>query len=505
MDYKALQNGSDIRGVALPGIEGEEVNLTPHVTERIAMAFARILKERTGQPVPKVSIGMDPRLSGPELAAAIRQGLIHENCEVYYYGLSTTPAMFMSTQLAGMDGAIMITASHLPFNRNGMKFFTKPGGLEKEEITAILDMAAKLKPGKRVRQEEVRQADFLNDYAGYLVRFIRKSVSPGKITGKPLDGMHILVDAGNGSGGFFASKVLEPLGADVSGSLYLDPDGRFPNHPPNPEDTTAMAGLTEAVKKGKADLGIIFDTDVDRAAIVDRTGKPVNRNRLIALISAVLLEEYPGTWIVTDSITSDGLTTFIEEKLGGHHHRFKRGYRNVINEAIRLNKTGKECHLAIETSGHAALKENYFLDDGAYLVARLLLKMARLKREGKPGLESLTENLPEPAEAEEFRMKILTPDFKAYGEKILDKLREWVSRQQGWTIVEPNYEGVRVQCDQNNGDGWFLLRLSLHDPVMPLNIESNKPEGVIKIRSKLKFFFAGLSGIDAGTLNSICI
>jgi phosphomannomutase len=180
---------------------------------------------------------------------------------------------------------------------------------------------------------------------------------------KITEGLKIIVDAGNGSGGFFAGKVLAPLGADFSGSQFLEPDGNFPNHVPNPEDSTAMTFICNAVKREKADLGIIFDTDVDRFAIVDASGQPINRNELIALISAVILEEHPGSVIVTDSITSAGLKWFIEEESGGIHHRFKRGYKNVINESIRLNKEGKESWLAIETSGHAALKENHFPDD----------------------------------------------------------------------------------------------------------------------------------------------
>ena len=132
-------------------------------------------------------------------------------------------------------------------------------------------------------------------------------------------------------------KVLEPLGADTSGSQFLEPDGSFPNHIPNPENEEAMHASTRAVLNSKADIGLIFDTDVDRAGAVDSTGREINRNRLIALISAILLEETPGATIVTDSITSSGLKLFIQNKLGGKHHRFKRGYKNVINEAIRLN------------------------------------------------------------------------------------------------------------------------------------------------------------------------
>lgn len=140
---------------------------------------------------------------------------------------------------------------------------------------------------------------------------------------KPLAGMHVLVDAGNGAGGFFATEVLKPLGADITGSQFLDPDGSFPNHVPNPEDPAAMAATIDAVTNSGADLGIVFDTDVDRSGLVDRNGVAINKNKLIALMSAVTLRKFPGSTIVTDSVTSSGLTKFIE-KLGGQHFRYGR-------------------------------------------------------------------------------------------------------------------------------------------------------------------------------------
>src|SRR5699024_4588683 len=136
-----------------------------------------------------------------------------------------------------------------------------------------------------------------------------------------------------------------------------------------------------AVLDSGADLGVIFDTDCDRAAIVDATGREINRNRLIALISAILLTEAPGATIVTASVTSSGLADFIAAR-GGVHHRFKRWYHNVIEEARRLCAAGVDCPLAIETSGHAALRENYFLDDGMYLVTRLIVAAMRKKAAG---------------------------------------------------------------------------------------------------------------------------
>ena len=315
---------------------------------------------------------------------------------------------------------------------------------------------------------------------------------------KPLEGFRIVVDAGNGAGGFYVDKVLKPLGANTDGSQFLDPDGSFPNHIPNPEDKEAMEAIMKAVHDTKADLGIIFDTDVDRAGAVLSDGSELNRNRIIAMLAAILLREYPGTTIVTDSITSTGLAKFIEEK-GGVHHRFKRGYRNVINESIRLNNAGQDSQLAIETSGHGALKENYFLDDGAYLVTKLLIELARGKKEGYT-LESLIASLEEPAESREFRMNILLDEFKPYGLQVIEDLTAYAATKEGWSLAPSNYEGVRVNLDEAHGNGWFLLRLSLHDPLMPLNIESNSVGGTKMIAKELASFIAGCDKLAAEAL-----
>jgi phosphomannomutase len=260
-----------------------------------------------------------------------------------------------------------------------------------------------------------------------------------------------------------------------------------------------MESISTAVKRTRADLGIIFDTDVDRAAVVDASGRAISRNELIALISAVILEEHPGSVIVTDSITSTGLKWFIEEELGGRHLRFKRGYKNVINESKRLNEVGSASWLAIETSGHAALKENYFLDDGAYLVAKLLIKMARLKKE-KRSLASLIEKLPVPTGSQEFRLPLTSEDFYVYGEKIISFLGEMALKEPGWTLEEPNYEGIRILCSNPKENGWFLLRLSLHDPLMPLNIESDVAGGVKAIASRLVQLLKDFEHIDTSSL-----
>ena len=496
MDYSKLQNGSDIRGVALEGVEGQHINLTEQACRDIGRGFALWLTEKTGKTSEiRVAVGRDSRLSGGTLSGWICDAMVQQGIHVTNFGMASTPAMFMSTVTEGFafDGSVMITASHLPFNRNGFKFFTAEGGLEKGDIKKILDLAASDET-RQTASGTFTDGTFMDTYAKILADKIRNATGEEK----PLDGFRIVVDAGNGAGGFYVDKVLKPLGAITDGSRFLEPDGSFPNHIPNPEDKEAMQSITEAVKLANADLGIIFDTDVDRAGAVLSDGSELNRNRIIAMLAAILLREHPGTTIVTDSITSTGLAKFIEDK-GGVHHRFKRGYRNVINESIRLNNQGQDSQLAIETSGHGAFKENYFLDDGAYIVTKLLIELARCKKDGYR-LESLIEALEEPAESIEFRMNIQQEDFKTYGQSVIDDLNNYAANQPGWSLAPNNYEGVRVNLDSEHGNGWFLLRLSLHDPLLPLNIESNSIGGAKKIASELAGFLSAYDKLDAASL-----
>ncbi len=502
-NWGKLQNGSDLRGVALEGVVGEQVNLTPAIAMVLGQAFTDWLSQKVGKPSTEltVAIGRDSRLSGPALMQAVTKGITAIGSQVYDFGLASTPAMFMSTITPGFecDGAIMLTASHLPFNRNGLKFFTAQGGLQKKDITDILALAAANVFELAATPGLITARDFMSVYAQQLVAKIQEGVNHPDNFAQPLAGLKIVVDAGNGAGGFYVDRVLQPLGADTTGSQFLEPDGTFPNHIPNPEDPTAIQSICQAVITNQADFGIIFDTDVDRSGAVDQTGKELNRNRLIALLAAIVLQEHPGSTIVTDSITSDGLTKFIEQDLQGKHHRFKRGYKNVIDESIRLNQAGQESWLAIETSGHGAFQENYFLDDGAYSIGKLLIELAKSQLAGQ-SLPNLIANLPEPIENGEFRIKITGDDFKAYGIQVIEQLQSFVSSQSDWQIVPNNYEGVRISCLAATESGWCLLRLSLHDPVMPLNIESNVPGGVGQIRDRLLAFLQNMESLDLSAL-----
>ena len=490
--WKQLKSGTDIRGVALEGVEGQNVNLTDEVIHTIGGAFALWLMEKTGKTEPLVALGRDSRISGPRIMDALTKVLSDKGIRVIRCGLASTPAMFMTTIDLETDAAIQITASHHPFNRNGLKFFLPTGGLEGSDITEILTLCqeGKAAPDKN-GYKKVMESTYMNTYAARLRKMICDGVGGGD---RPLEGFKVTVDAGNGAGGFYVEKVLKPLGADTTGSQFLEPDGSFPNHIPNPENKVAMEFACRAVKENGADLGIIFDTDVDRAGCVDSTGKEINRNRLVALSSVIALQGNEGGAIVTDSITSSGLKTFIEKNLGGTHVRFKRGYKNVINKAIEMNNEGINTPLAIETSGHAALRENYFLDDGAYLATRILIEAAKMKKEGRDLVE-LIADLEEPLEAFELRFDITEADFATYGKDLLAKLEEY-GKKEGWAVADDSFEGVRISFGKGEGDGWFLLRLSVHDPVMPLNVESGSEGGCKVILEKLGAFLSQFDALD---------
>ncbi|MBD5632681.1 MAG: phosphomannomutase/phosphoglucomutase [Clostridia bacterium] len=487
-NLKKLKSGTDVRGVAVG--DNAPVTLTDEAVTKISKAFYKWLTLKTGKTNLKIALGNDSRISAPRICGLVKQAILSSGGDVVYTGLSSTPSMFILLQKrTGLDASIMITASHMPYDRNGLKFFTPEGGLDGKDIDEVLELA---ESGEFVSGSgEYGESPFMDEYSAILVDKVVKEC--GKL---PLKGKKIIVDAGNGAGGFFAEKVLKPLGADISGSQFLEPDGRFPNHIPNPEDKEAIDSLSRAVIKNKADFGIIFDTDVDRAACVNADGEEINRNSLIALISGILLEEKPGT-IVTDSVTSDALTEFIESR-GGKHLRYMRGYRNVIDKCKELNESGVYSPLAIETSGHAAFKENYYLDDGAYLIVKLLISLA------KKDLTSVISDLKRPAEECEVRLGFNknSTDFKKEGAKVIEDLKALAEKSENMRLAPDNYEGVKIGLES----GTFILRMSVHDPVMPINFESNFTGGNNKTKAELLKILNGYAFLDTQNLkNSITI
>ncbi|KAL3582245.1 hypothetical protein D5086_016577 [Populus alba] len=269
-------------------------------------------------------------------------------------------------------------------------------------------------------------------------------------------------------------------------------------------------------------LELFSTTDVDRSGVVDKEGNPINGDRLIALMSAIVLREHPGTTIVTDARTSMALTRFIIDR-GGQHCLYRVGYRNVIDKGVQLNKNGIETHLMMETSGHGALKENYFLDDGAYMVVKIIIEMVRMKLAGSDeGIGSLMKDLEEPLESVELRMNIISEPrhAKARGMDAIETFRSFVEegRIEGWELdscgdcwvadgclvdsnddpaaVDAHMYRAKVSDEKLGQHGWIHLRQSIHNPNIAVNMQSMAPGGCLSMAKTLRDKFLVASGMD---------
>ena len=490
-NYANLKSGTDIRGRAIES-DGKPAILTEEAVVDLACAFALWTSRNCNGARCKIAIGRDSRLTGSAFEIAIVNALRNDGLEIFDCGMISTPAAFMTTQFPSMkaDGSIMITASHHPSDINGLKFFTPNGGVNAGQLGEIIALAEKGEKLPSSVPSAVVRRDFLRLYCDAISDMMRKS------TGQflPFRGMKIAVDAGHGAGGFFATRILKPLGADITPSQFLEPDGTFPAHPPNPENKEAMESLKNRVLETGSDIGIIFDADADRCAVVADDGTEINRCALIALASAMILPEHNGATIVTDSVTTEGLRKFIEAH-GGVQKRFKRGYRNVIDEAKRLCDMGVDAPLAIESSGHVAFSEHYFLDDGAYFIAKILIAFANIKKTGGK-LTDLIDGLETPLEEGDVRLNFTADNWRELADKIISRLNGLSERML--KLSDDNYEGVRAYV--SHGDGYFIVRTSVHDPVLPIYIESNKKGGVKTIARFLYSFLGGFIGLDCQPL-----
>merc|ERR1711865_109464 len=337
----------------------------------------------------------------------------------------------------------------------------------------------------------------------------REELSPLAVKGRlPLKGLNIVLNSGNGSGGFFC-KVLQDLGANVDGSVNTEPDPLFPSGIPNPEKEEMVQETIQACEKANADLGILLDTDSDRCGLVaprsyeriktestdnqSHNFKPtnyeaINGNRLIALMGVIYARKSPHCSIVTDSVTSIGLSKFLEEELALNHIRYLRGYANVIQKAKLVNQeTDANAEVAIETSGHCAVRENGFLDDGTFTALKVLGLLAQERQQEKTNntrksLLDLLANLEEMDEVMEFRLKGKDDNLESVI-RLFDlmalEIENHCDDKPEWSVDRDNLEGIRVTAGTKGG--YFLLRKSLHDPVMCLQVEETSKEGAKKL------------------------
>ena len=408
----------------------------------------------------------------------------------------------------------MVTASHLPDDRNGFKFFDAyNGGFQKSQINKMIEIAQGhaqvwfdmgiLPPTSVGNVFCSSYVDWMNHYQKQLEQGLLRQVysehPPASLEKRhlPLEGLKIVLNAGNGSGGFFLD-VLRNMGANVEGSINIEPDPAFPSGVPNPENESMVQDTIVACKAADADLGILLDTDADRCGMVaprrytkvsDDQGKgdyfkpsdyePLNRNRLIALMGVIYARQSPGCAIVTDSVTSNGLSKFLEEDLNLIHIRYLRGYANVIQKAKSINaELSSNAEVAIETSGHCAVRENGFLDDGTFTALKVLGLLAQERQQtesrSRKSLLDLLSNLQELDEVMEFRLPARDGSLEGVirlFDLIALEIEAHCDFKPEWSVDRDNLEGIRVLTGKDGG--FFLLRKSLHDPVMCLQVEAS--------------------------------
>ena len=425
-----------------------------------------------------------------------------------------------------------------------MKFFSKTGGLTKQDIDNLIVMAqmearnwfdmgivppssgcsgvlcSELVRYKQCAEPEnicccfcvtqffeQRQVDYMPFYKETLKHAILSEV--GTADTKPLSGLKIVVNPGNGAACFF-NDLLRDLGGDVDHSVNLTPDGTFPESSgvPNPEKREFVEETLRVCETCNADIGVMFDTDADRAGFilprqVDKTGKkseyePLNRNRLIAMLGVIFSAKAPGCTIVTDSTTSEGLKTFLEDTLGLKHFRYLRGYANVIGKAKELTESGVAAEVAIETSGHCALKENGYTDDGTYTAVKIIGQLARTAAAGQGSLLDLISGLVELPYDEEYRIKVKDGSLETTSfvfSEVTKVLNEQCNAATVWSLDRDNLEGIRMTLASG---GFFMLRQSLHDPVISMQVESISADEAKKVvlDPVLKIFQNHASDLD---------
>jgi len=453
----------DIRGIA-------DRDLVDPVIEMLGKAFADYLRP---SPVTKVAIGYDARLSSPRLRDALSRGLTASGLDVIDIGLCPTPALYFSLHHLKPGAGIMITGSHNPAEFNGFKLCVGKDTIYGEEIQKLRRIMESIRTtGDRghtaAKKGKLTQHPIIPDYAGYLKGLFRS------FHDVPLK---VVLDSGNGTAGLAAPEVIRSMGCDVI-ELYSQPDGRFPNHHPDPTVPKNLEALIVTLKKEGADLGIAFDGDSDRIGVVDEQGTVLWGDQLMVLFSRDILRERPGATFVSEVKCSQTMYDDIRSH-GGNAIMWKTGHSLI---KARMKETGAA--LAGEMSGHIFFADRYFgYDDAIYAACRVveLLKKTRQQAGSKVVLSSLLADLPRTFNTPELRFDC--PDNIKF--QVVDRMRDLYARPE---VITPSVrevitvDGVRAVFQ----NGWGLIRASNTQPVLVMRFEAVDEASLQSIRSLME-------------------
>ena len=414
--------------------------------------------------VSLMSVGRDCRLSSEEFHDWIIKGIIATGIDVIDIGLCATPMLYFSIRYLNADGGVMVTGSHNPPEFNGFKVCIGPDtiyGQEIQQLKKIMESSV-FRTGKgTIEKRDITEAYYNS---------ICESVKVKK-------GIHVVVDGGNGVGGFFALPLLKRLECIVS-PLYCEMDGRFPHHFPDPTIEENLAELIRVVQRERADVGIAYDGDADRIGVITDRGKILWGDELLILFSRLILKDNPGATIIGEVKCSQKLYDDIK-KNGGRAIMWKAGH-SLIKGKMRQEKA----LLAGEVSGHLFFADRYYgYDDALYASARILEVLSK----NHTKLSETLSDLPKSFSTPEIRIEC--PDEKKFD--IVKQITNYFRKD----YIINDIDGVRVQFE----DGWGLVRASNTQPVLVLRFEAQTEEGLYSIRNFVE-------GIVANTLNdAYCI
>jgi phosphomannomutase/phosphoglucomutase len=397
---------------------------------------------------PKVIVGRDGRLSGPELLQQLVQGLLDCGCEVTDIGMVPTPVVYFAANVLEGRSAVMLTGSHNPPDYNGFKIIIAGDTLANEQILALKTRLDNNDLASGVGS--VQQVDVLQRY----FKTIRDDIA----LAKPL---RVVVDCGNGAAGVIAPQLIEALGCSVI-PLFCEVDGTFPNHHPDPGKPENLVDLIARVKAENADLGLAFDGDGDRVGVVTNTGTIVYPDRLLMLFAKDVVSRNPGADIIFDVKCTRRLTPLISG-YGGRPVMWKTGH-SLIKK--KMKETG--ALLAGEMSGHIFFKERWYgFDDGIYSAARLLEILSLEKRNAEQVFSAFPSDISTP----EINIKVT--------EQTKFGMIERLQREGQWGEANiTSIDGVRVDYPK----GWGLIRASNTTPVLVLRFEADTQEELERIQ-----------------------
>jgi len=431
---------SIFREYDIRGIYG--VDLTLPIAEWVGRAFGTRIRRRGGR---RIAVGYDIRPSSPALREALVSGLLATGIDVVDIGACPTPVLYFSQFRLDVEGGVMITASHNPSEYNGFKLCEEKTSLFGAQIQAVQAMIERGESDAGAGQV-TQAADFLSVYADDLAeRFGRLATRK------------VVVDCGNAAAALIAPQILTRIGCEVV-PLYCEPDGRFPNHHPDPTVPANLVDLIAAVKRHRADVGIAFDGDGDRLGVVDETGDILWGDRLTLLFATQILSAHLGATIISEVKASQVLYDEVA-RLGGRAIMWKAGH-SLIKQKMR--ETG--ALLAGEVSGHLFFSDRYFgYDDAIYAGCRLM----ELLSQNAQSLSSYLSHLPKSHVTPEIRVPC--PDALKFA--AVERCRAYFSSRHDTIDID----GVRILFD----GGWGLIRASNTQPALVLRCEA---EGAVRLK-----------------------